>query len=58
MSSFTLEPKCKDGFGPAHCTRVMCDDGRQLMNCVFVQEWVRIRKEERAFRYFWENVIK
>jgi hypothetical protein len=54
---YIKEAKCKDGFGPARCTRIMCDDGRYLMRCVFVQEWVRVRKMERAFGYFWENVV-
>lgn len=49
---------CKDGFGPAHCTRVMCDDGNKLLDCHFVQEWFKLRLQESLFRLFWECCIQ
>jgi hypothetical protein len=53
-----LSKLCPHGFGPDYCTRVMCEDGRNLANCHFVQEWIMLRNQEVVFRLFWQKVVK
>ena len=34
----------------------MCDDGNKLLDCVFVQEWISLRRQEQTFRQFWDYI--
>ena len=46
--------RCKNGFGPDYCSMVMCE--HSVLDCVFVQEWIRLNQQAIVFRLFWESV--